>query len=156
MWRGSVPGIMATRVVVMVAAMVAAGCSGTALPSQTPTTTVTGADLILGNGTILTMDPARPRAEAVAVTDGVIVAVGTRDEVGRLRTETTAVVDLGGAALMPGFVDAHSHFFDLPDANANAASPPSIAARFASTAERVGFCVRAYSKPLCRPTASCT
>ena len=44
----------------------------------------------------------------------------------------------------------------IPDANAYAALPPSIAARFFSSAKRVGFCVRAYSYPLCRPTSSCT
>ena len=44
----------------------------------------------------------------------------------------------------------------MPDANANAALPPSIAARLPSSAARVGFWVRAYSKPLCLPSSSCT
>ena len=39
----------------------------------------------------------------------------------------------------------------MPEANANAALPPSMAARLPSSALRVGFCVRAYSKPLCSP-----
>src|SRR5439155_977785 len=43
----------------------------------------------------------------------------------------------------------------IPDANANAALPPSIAARLRSTASRVGLWVRPYSNPLCRPIASC-
>ena len=44
----------------------------------------------------------------------------------------------------------------MPDANANAARPFSIAARLPSRALRVGFWVRAYSNPLCCPSASCT
>jgi hypothetical protein len=44
----------------------------------------------------------------------------------------------------------------IPEANANAALPPSMAAMLASRAERVGFCVRAYSYPLCLPSASWT
>jgi len=44
----------------------------------------------------------------------------------------------------------------MPEANAYAALPPSMAAMFASRAARVGFCVRAYSYPLCLPSSSCT
>ena len=45
---------------------------------------------------------------------------------------------------------------EFPDEKAAATSPPSSAARFASSAKRVGFCVREYSKPLCSPGPSCT
>jgi hypothetical protein len=45
---------------------------------------------------------------------------------------------------------------DSPDAYTNAPRPPSIAARFASSVARVGFCVRAYSYPLCLPSSSWT
>ncbi len=74
-----------------------------ALPSADP------ADLILHRGTVLTMDDARPRAEAVAVTAGRIVAVGTDAEVLARRGDATRVMDLGGRTLLPGFVDAHGH-----------------------------------------------
>jgi len=64
-----------------------------------------GADLLLVNGNVLTMDPARPRATAVAVSGGRIVGVydGHPDISGR------NVVDLKGATLIPGFHDAHNH-----------------------------------------------
>ena len=44
----------------------------------------------------------------------------------------------------------------MPEANANPARPASMAATLASSAIRVGFCVRPYSKPLWRPSPSCT
>ncbi len=68
-----------------------------------------GVDLILTNGRVCTQDPALPECEAVAVTRGRIAAVGTRDEVGRLRDAGTTVVDLGGRLVLPGFCDAHLH-----------------------------------------------
>jgi predicted amidohydrolase YtcJ len=67
------------------------------------------ADQIWAGGPILTMDDATPRAEAVAERAGRIVAVGPRDEVMRLAGSGTQVIDLGGRALLPGFVDAHGH-----------------------------------------------
>ena len=64
-----------------------------------------GADLLLVNGNVLTMDPARPRATAVAVSGGRIVGVydGQPDLSGK------NLVDLKGATLIPGFHDAHNH-----------------------------------------------
>lgn len=59
-------------------------------------------------GTIITVDPARPRADAVAVSDGRIVAVGTVDDC-RAALPGAEIVDTGAAALLPGFVEAHSH-----------------------------------------------
>ncbi len=44
----------------------------------------------------------------------------------------------------------------IPEANARAPAPPSRTAMFSSSAARVGFWVRAYSYPLCLPSASCT
>lgn len=59
-------------------------------------------------GRVRTQSPALPVAGAVAVTDGMIVAVGG-EEVLELRSPRTEVVDLGNGVLMPGFVDAHIH-----------------------------------------------
>ena len=67
------------------------------------------ADAIWLNGPIITIDDAHPQAEAVAVRDGRIVAVGKRKAVLRYQGETTAMHDLQGRALLPGFVDAHVH-----------------------------------------------
>jgi predicted amidohydrolase YtcJ len=64
---------------------------------------------ILLDGHIVTMDPARPRAQAVAVAGERLLAVGTNAEVRALASRATRVVDLGGRTVVPGFVDAHSH-----------------------------------------------
>lgn len=60
-------------------------------------------------GTVLTVDEARPTAEALAVADGRIVAVGSRADVDVWIGPDTEVVELGGACLMPGLVEAHGH-----------------------------------------------
>ncbi|MGN8025149.1 amidohydrolase [Microbacterium sp. 22242] len=67
------------------------------------------ADLIVVASTIRTLDPARPHAEAFAVRDGQIAAVGLRSEVEALRGPGTRVLELGGAVVYPGFVDVHNH-----------------------------------------------
>jgi len=61
------------------------------------------------NGTVLTMNDAQPTAEAVAVRDGKILAVGTRADVEKAAGSGAEVVDLNGKTLMPGFIDSHSH-----------------------------------------------
>ena len=54
-----------------------------------------------------------PTAEAVAVSDGVIVAVGTREIVEESASGDVAIVDLEGAAMYPGFTDAHAHLIGI-------------------------------------------
>ena len=69
-----------------------------------------GADLILTNGTVYTVDKAFSMAEAIAVKDHRILAVGSTREI----TEgyrAGQVIDLKGACVYPGWVDAHCHFF---------------------------------------------
>lgn len=66
-------------------------------------------DTILTNARILTMDPGRPRAEAVALAAGRIAALGTRAEIERLAGPATEVIDCKGATLLPGFVESHLH-----------------------------------------------
>ncbi|CAN5712728.1 hypothetical protein BH09ACT7_BH09ACT7_08690 [soil metagenome] len=69
------------------------------------------ADVIYTGGDVVTIDAANPTAEAVAVTDGRIVAVGTRDEVlASHQGPGTVLRDLHGATLLPGFIDPHSHY----------------------------------------------
>ena len=65
-------------------------------------------DLIIVNARVLTMDPDRPRAEAVAISAGRIVAVGGA-EVAILAGPLTRVIDAGGRTLLPGFVESHLH-----------------------------------------------
>lgn len=66
------------------------------------------ADLVV-HGTLLTVDDARPTAEALAVADGRIVAVGTRAEVDAHVGPDTQIVDVGDGCVLPGFVEAHGH-----------------------------------------------
>ncbi len=66
------------------------------------------ADLVI-TGTVLTVDDARPTAEALAVADGGIVAVGDRPDVAGFIGPDTQTVDLGDGCVMPGFVEAHGH-----------------------------------------------
>ena len=67
------------------------------------------ADLIFVNGAVYTVDAARSWAQAVAVKDGRITAVGTDEQIRDLRGAATEVVDLEGGMLLPGFQDAHVH-----------------------------------------------
>ena len=67
------------------------------------------ADLAFVNGAVYTVDPARPLAQAIAVRDGRIVAVGSDDDVRELVGSSTDVIDLKGRMLLPGFQDAHVH-----------------------------------------------
>jgi predicted amidohydrolase YtcJ len=66
-------------------------------------------DLIVTNARVLTMDAANPRAEAVAIAAGRIVAVGGRREVEALAGPQTRVVDAKGRTVLPGFVESHLH-----------------------------------------------
>ena len=67
------------------------------------------ADLVLRGGAIYTVDAARSWAQAVAVRDGVLLAVGTDEQVASLTGPATRVVDLDGRMVLPGFIDAHVH-----------------------------------------------
>jgi hypothetical protein len=67
-------------------------------------------DLVLANGKVWTGDAARPWAEAVAVRDGKIYAVGTAAELRKIASSGTKLVDLGGSLVLPGFIDSHTHF----------------------------------------------
>jgi len=67
------------------------------------------ADAIYINGTVITVDPAKPYAEAFAVTNGRFSAVGTTAEIRRLAAPGTRIVDLKGMTVTPGFNDVHLH-----------------------------------------------
>ncbi len=69
------------------------------------------ADLILLNGAIVSAAIPGERAHALAARDGVIAAIGSGAEIERLRGPRTEVIDLAGRTVLPGFVDAHVHFF---------------------------------------------
>lgn len=71
------------------------------------------ADLVLVNGMIYTVDNARPVASALAVGRGRILFVGSDAEARVLATRSTTVIDLHGATVVPGIVDAHAHLLGL-------------------------------------------
>jgi hypothetical protein len=73
-----------------------------------------GADLILVDGVIHTMDPAHPAARALAVKDGRILALGESEEITAThRGPDTIVIDAAGAVVLPGLIDAHAHVMNL-------------------------------------------
>jgi predicted amidohydrolase YtcJ len=66
------------------------------------------ADLVI-TGNVLTVDDARPTAEALAVADGRIIAVGTRSDMTEFIGANTQTIDGGSGCVMPGFIEAHGH-----------------------------------------------
>lgn len=84
------------------------------------------ADAIYHGGDVVTIVDRNPIAEAVAIRDGKIIAVGTKDDVLKHKGESTKLINLGGGALLPGFVDAHGHCFGVgfQAASANLLPPP--------------------------------
>ena len=67
------------------------------------------AEMIVTNARVLTMDARGPRAEAVAVSGGRIVAVGTVAEITAWAGPDSCVIDAGGRTLLPGFFESHLH-----------------------------------------------
>jgi len=84
------------------------------------------ADTIYAGGPILTINDAQPVAEAVAVADGRIIAVGTLEDLAVHRGGKTRQFDLAGRAMLPGFVDSHGHvvFGGIQAMSANLLAPP--------------------------------
>jgi predicted amidohydrolase YtcJ len=99
-------------------------------------------DLIIINANVRTMDPACPRAEALAISGNRIEAVGSDSDIRGLAGRDTRVIDAGGGLVLPGFNDAHVHFMtggfqlssvDLRDAD----SPGEFAIRIGEYAARL-------------------
>jgi predicted amidohydrolase YtcJ len=93
-------------------------------------------DLILHNARIYTMDAARTTAEAIAIRGDRIARVSTNADVLALRGSATRVIDVSGAAIVPGLQDAHAHFTGL------GASMQSIDLRGTTSYEQVVGMVR--------------
>jgi predicted amidohydrolase YtcJ len=71
------------------------------------------ADLVLRNGKIVTLDASKPHVEAMAITAGKIVAVGTNAQMAREIQPSTKVIDLNGRLAIPGFIEGHGHFMGV-------------------------------------------
>lgn len=91
-----------------------------------------GPDVVFRGGPIRTVNARGDVAEAIAIRDGAIVAVGSEREVLALATRRTEVRDLGGRALLPGFVGVHEH--------------PTLAAVFGGVADVGGFTHRSSAE----------
>ena len=98
--------------------------------------------LIIIDGRVHTMDPARPTADAIAVYGNRVVAIGSNKEIKSMAGAQTRVIDAHGQLVLPGFNDAHVHFLsggfqlasvDLRDAN----SPEEFANRIRRFAEKL-------------------
>ena len=91
--------VVAVVVLAVVVLAIVAGCSQSAPP----------ADLILHNGRVVTLDPDYDGASALAVREGRVAAAGSDEDVLRLRSPETEVIDLDGRTVVPGLADNHFH-----------------------------------------------
>lgn len=66
-------------------------------------------DLILHNANIYTSNPSFPKSQAIAISNGKIMAVGNDRDILYLAGSKTRKLDIGGKTITPGFIDAHSH-----------------------------------------------
>lgn len=99
-------GVLTAAACLLTILLPLAGCGGQA-------TEANYADLILTNGQFLTMIEDAPLAEALAVRDGVILAVGRQRDLASLEGPQTRVLDLHSATVTPGLVDAHLHLISV-------------------------------------------
>ncbi|MFQ5447001.1 MAG: amidohydrolase [Saprospiraceae bacterium] len=86
-------------------------------------------DSIYINAQIWTGDEANPLAQALAITDGIITATGTDDDIEKLKGPNTQTIDLQGKFVVPGFIDNHTHFLsgghNLASVNLRTATTPA-------------------------------
>ena len=98
------------------------------------------ADLLFRGGVVWTGVPGAPLAEAVAVREGKIQAVGTTSDLESFVGPATEIVDLNGRMALPGFIDSHTHFipggFQLSSVDLrDAGTPEEFAQRIGAFAE---------------------
>src|ERR1700690_381464 len=77
------------------------------------------ADLVLRNGKIVTVEASKPEVQAIAISGGVIVALGTDKEIQKYQGAPTKVIDLAGKLAIPGFIEGHGHFSSIGQAKLN-------------------------------------
>jgi predicted amidohydrolase YtcJ len=102
----------------------------------------TSVDMVLVNGNVWTVNDHQPRAEAVACANGRIVAVGSSAEIRAVAGPSTRVIDLKGRLVLPGFNDAHVHFY------AGGAHLNSVKLRDAASPSEFRERIRAYAKQI--------
>jgi predicted amidohydrolase YtcJ len=89
-----------------------------------------GADILLRNGKVVTVDAAFSVHEAVAIAGGKVLAVGSSADLDKLRTPRTRVIDLAGRTVLPGIIDTHVHLMDYALYHAALEVAPEIANPF--------------------------
>ncbi|MFK7731595.1 MAG: amidohydrolase, partial [Pseudomonadales bacterium] len=111
-----------TFVVAMLLGVLTVSCSNV----STPVSSIVEPSVVYHNGTVITVDPAKPEVAAVAVREGRILAVGGLDSVLKDAGANAKMHDLNGATMLPGFIDAHGHisFTAFNQASANVSAPP--------------------------------
>lgn len=70
-------------------------------------------DLVIINADIRTMDSQLPKAEAMVISNGRILAIGRRAEIEMFLSQATKTVDMEGRTILPGFIDTHAHLVGL-------------------------------------------
>ena len=98
------------------------------------------AELVVVEGRVLTMDAQRPHAEAFAISNGRIVAVGTSSEIRPLISPKTHVVSARGKTVLPGFIESHMHLF------AGASELHHLSLHGVSGFENCANAIRTYAK----------
>jgi hypothetical protein len=98
----------------------ALACAAVLAGERVPAQIDRPAETILVSGRVITMDPGRPRAEAIAVRNGKILLVGSTAHVSALKGPATRVINLQERTVVPGFVDGHLR---LPELAGDSASP---------------------------------
>ena len=83
--------------------------TGRAAAQSVPPELINYPETILHNGKIVTMNDSATIAQALAVRQGKLLAVGTNAEILRLAGPKTVRIDLRGRTVLPGFIDTHSH-----------------------------------------------
>jgi hypothetical protein len=83
------------------------------------------ADLVLQGGKVVTVDQARPEAQAIAVRGDTIVAVGSNQDIAPYVGAATRVIELQGALAVPGMIDSHEHFTGVGQATMNLKLAPA-------------------------------
>lgn len=71
------------------------------------------ADKVFINGTIYTVNEAMPKVQAVAVKDGMVMAIGSSEEINSYVGNGTEVIDLQGKTMTPGFIESHAHLMGI-------------------------------------------
>ncbi|MEQ9506704.1 MAG: amidohydrolase [Hyphomonas sp.] len=118
-------------------AIAAAAFAACLVAACTPPSQVSGdaGAILFVNGDIITVDDAVPSAEAVAIRDGRILAVGSVEDVTRAAGPDALMRDLGGATLVPGFIDAHGHLAIMAQSAGMANLQPPPAGNVSTIAE---------------------